>query len=474
MLALRRSSGERTRQPAKDILIIGYVMSRRLSPTFTGFVRYDIVATRIGANQMAERDRQFIPGLGILLLAIVLLGAIGAFLADANGVPFGVAGALLWGGAALVTFILGTAYISRRLLPIWGNVGWSEGFRLLWRNYTLGAANMLYGRRAADSTPSAKKKRPAGDEPAPSFKLLGAGFLYSHQAVAITRGNGYSRADGPGLVLLRSDETIGQMFDLRPQSRSLPVKAITRDGIPVETSVSVTFMVRRPSPDQRRARSLSTNDLPYPYDRDALFDLTYTHSVADGDKRDWTEQVAPQAATMLVTEIGKYTLDQLLVSAGAEPMSQIKDRIKADLKEQQGDGDSQTLSRGIDIAGVGIGPLRLPADVTIKRLTSWQVEWQNRISQEVVSGDLEAQQLYHQARVRAQIDNIEHLLTSIEAMRKQSGVELHEVVMMRLMEIVEAISASRTLVPPASRTAITNLTDEASGELRRALAQGKE
>ncbi|MCL4803610.1 MAG: hypothetical protein KJ046_04875 [Anaerolineae bacterium] len=423
---------------------------------------------------MAEKDRQFIPGLSILLLSIVLLGAIGAFLADANGVPYGVAGAVLWGSAALITFILGTAYISRRLLPIWGSVGWSEGFRLLWHNYTLGAANKLYGHKPADSTSGSKKKRPATDEPAPSFELLGAGFLYSHQAAAIVRGNSYSRADGPGLVFLRKGETIGQLFDLRPQSRSLPVKAVTRDGIPVETGISVTFMVRRLSPDQRRPRSVSTSDFPYPYDRDALFDLTYTHSVTDGDKRDWTDQVAPQAATMLVTEIGKYTLDQLLVSAGAEPLGQIRDRIKAGLKEQQGNSEYQTISRGIDIVGIGISSLHLPADVTAKRLSSWQVDWQNRISQEIVSGDLEAQQLYQQARVRAQIDNIENLLTSIEAMRKQSGVELHEVVMMRLMEIVDAISANRTLVPPASRTAMSDLAAEASGELRRVLTQGEE
>ncbi len=48
---------------------------------------------------MEEQERQFIPGLGILLLTIILLGAIGALLRDANGVSFDAAGALMWGGA---------------------------------------------------------------------------------------------------------------------------------------------------------------------------------------------------------------------------------------------------------------------------------------------------------------------------------------------------------------------------------------
>lgn len=419
---------------------------------------------------MEERERQFIPGLGILLLAIVLLGAIATLLRDSNGVPFGVGGAVLWGGAVLVTFILGTAYISRRLLPLQGNLGWSEGFRLLWRNYTMGAANLLYGRRPASATPGSKKKKPQTDELSPSFGLLGAGFLFSHQAAAITRGNGYSRADGPGLVFLHGGESIAQLFDLRPHSRRQSVSALTRDGIPVETSVSITFQVRRPSTDQRRPRSIESDAIPYPYDRDALFDLTYTASVVDDDKRDWTEQVAPQAATMLVTEIGKYTLDELLVGAGSEPMSEIRERIKAGLKEQQTNSEFQMLSKGIDIVGVGVGALELPGEVVAKRITTWQVAWRNRISQEVVSGDIEAQRLYAQARARAQVENIENLLTSIEAMRKQTGVDLHQVVMLRVVEILEAVLATRALGPMASRAALT----EATSELRQALGRGVE
>ena len=438
---------------------------------FTGPDRYGIVAARIGVNQMEERERQFIPGLGFLLLAIILLGAIGSLLHDANDVPYNVGGAILWGGAVLVSFILGTAYISRRLLPIQGNLGWSEGFRLLWRNYTMGAANLLYGRRAEPTSPSLKKKKPKTDELSPSFGLLGAGFLYSHQAAALTRGNSYSRADGPGLVFLHSGESIAKVFDLRPHSRRQAVSAMTRDGIPVETSVAVTFQVRRPSADQRRPRSIENDPIPYPYDKDALFDLNYTASIVDDDRRDWTEQVAPQAATMLITEIGKYNLDDLLDSAGAEPLKEIRERILDGLKEQQTNTEFQTISKGLDIVSVGIGPLELPPDITAKRLTTWQVAWRNRISQEIVSGDLEAQRLYAQARARAQVENIENLLTSIEAMRTQTGVNLPEIVMLRLTEILESVAATRTLTPIASRAALANLASEASSELRQAMGQ---
>jgi regulator of protease activity HflC (stomatin/prohibitin superfamily) len=419
---------------------------------------------------MEKQERQFIPGMGILLLATFLLGVVGALLHDFRGVSFGVAGGLLWGGAVLITFLLGTAYVSRRLLPLQGSLGWSEGFRLLWRNYLRGAANLLYSRkRDRVAAASAKKKKSPAPTLSPSFGLIGAGYLLSHEAAAIKAGNTYKRAAGPGLVFLHRGESVAQVFDLRPQSRKTTVHATTRDGIPVETSVSVTFQVRRPSPAQRRPRSVESDTIPYPYDRDALFDLYYAGSVADDEKRNWTDQVCPQAATLLISEIGKYTLDELLVSAAAEPMGEIKERIKTALQEQQGDDELQTLSKGIDIVGVGTGPLELPAEVTNKRLTTWQVEWQNKIEQEMTLGDIEAQRRYHQARASAQVKIIENLLLKIEEMRRQSGNELQEIILRQILEALEAASISKALSLVASRAALTSIASEAASELRQTL-----
>jgi regulator of protease activity HflC (stomatin/prohibitin superfamily) len=418
---------------------------------------------------MQKRERQFIPGIGILLLATILLGVLGAVLHDFRGVGFGMVGGLIWGGAVLVAFLLGTAYVSRRLLPQQGTQSWSSGFRLLWRNYTRGAASLLYGGHRAAVALLSRKKKSAAPIKAPSFSLIGAGFLMSHEAAAITVGNSYKRADGPGLVFLHQGETVAQVFDLRPQSRKMPVSAVTRDGIPVETSVSVAFQVRRPSPTQRRPRSIEADVIPYPYDRDALFELNYTSSITDDDKRNWTEQVCPQAAVLLVSEIGKYTLDELLVSAASEPMGEIRDRIKSVLQEQQSDDQMQMIPKGIDIIGVGVGALELPADVTEKRLTTWQVEWRNRIDQETTSGDIEAQRLYQQARADAQVENIENLLVSIEAMRRQGGIELHEVVMLRLIEVLEAATAAGVTPRSASRTELASLAAEATDKIRQAL-----
>ena len=418
---------------------------------------------------MEERRRQFIPGLGILLLAALLLGAVGSLLHDYREVGYEATGALIWGGAVLITFLLGTAHLSRRVLPLQSNLGWAEGFRLLWRSYLMGVNRLLEGRPREPLSAPSKSKKPAAGALSPSFQLLGAGFLFSHEAAAITRGNSFVRADGPGLVFLQPGETIAQIFDLRTQTRKQSVSATTRDGIPVETSVSVTFHVRRLPPGERRPRSVETDAIPYPYDRQALFDLTYAGSVAgDADRLSWADQICPQAATLLVGEIGRFSLDQLLVNGGVEPLGEIKANIKRGLEAQQTSDDGPTLPKGVTIAAVGVGGLKLPDEVVIKRLETWQVEWLGRATRNLADGDLTTQRLVNRARARAVVDSLDGLLGSIEAAQAQGqGGQLHEVILSQLTQTLEAMLTNQPLSELPQRTQLLTLAADTSDELRR-------
>lgn len=424
---------------------------------------------------MEEERRQFIPGLGILLLAALLLAAVGALLHDYREVEYRGVGALLWGGAVLITFVLGTVHLSRRVLPLQSNLGWAEGFRLLWRSYLMGVNQLLAGQRHEPLHTIKQSKKSPVSTLSPSFRLLGAGFLFSHEAAAITRGNSFMRADGPGLVFLHQGEAIAQIFDLRTQSRKQEVEATTRDGIPVKTSVSVSFHVRRLPTGERRPRSVETDTIPYPYDRQALFDLTYAGSVAGEEKRlSWADQICPQAATLLVGEIGRFTLDQLLESAAAEPMGEIKANIKRGLEALQASEDGPTLPKGVTIASVGVGGLELPDEVVIQRLATWQVEWQSRATSDRAAGAIETQRLVNQARARAVADSIDSLLSSIEAVQVQGqGGQLHEVVLQQLTKSLETILTKQVLADLPQRGQLLSLTSDTARELRRVLEQGE-
>jgi len=424
-------------------------------------------------HKMEEPRRQFIPGPGILMLAILLLGAAGALLHDYRDVPYDAVGAVLWGGAVLVTFLLGTTHLSRRLLPIQGNLGWTEGFRLLWRSYTLGVNRILAERRHEPMGSTTKAKKAAADNVlSPSFSLLGAGFLFSHEAAAITRGNSFVRADGPGLVFLNANETITQVFDLRDQSRSREVHATTRDGIPIATSVTVVFHVRRLAPGQRRPRSVEMDTIPYPYDRSALFHLTYAGSVTGDDIRlSWADQLSPQAATLLVSEIGRYTLDELLISGAAKPLDTIKKNILRGLEEMQNNDNGPTLPKGVTIQKVNVGPLALPDEVVRKRIETWQVDWESKAQKAIEDSKLELQHLTNQARAHALADSIDSLLASIEAVHAQGETQLHDVILAQVVNVLESMAANETSSGLPRRTQWISLAADTSQEIRHFLEQ---
>lgn len=418
---------------------------------------------------MEEKERSFIPGPGTLLLAIVLLSALGGIWRDANGVRFGSVGVIIWGGATLASFVLGTAYLSRRLLPIEGERGWSEGFRLLWHNYLLQFDNLLFRRQKVGppTRKANKKKKSAANDLPPSFATLKAGVLPSRQAAIVARRQRGNHAEGPGLIILRKGEQILQVFDLRPQIRQLTTGATTRDGILLDVAMTITFQTRHRAASASGDRN-EPDDLPYPYDGAALMMMAKSASIVDGEKRPWTERVTAQATALLSARIGRYTLDQLIAGGSRRPLDEIATNIKSELEQPWADG-LQNPASGLEILDVTVAPLELPAEIINRRTATWQINWQNRISQEIVIGDIEARTTYQRARAQAQVENIERLLLNIEAMRGQGGAELQEIILLRLMEVVKAISADRVPRVDAPNSTYRELAAEASRELESVL-----
>lgn len=418
-----------------------------------------------------EGERQFIPGLGILLLAIGVAAVIGSLLQDARGVPFGRGGGLIWVVALLGTFALGLVYLAQYLLPLQGNAGWSESFRILLRNYLLPLTVFIEQQRTLQSI-TRKKKKATEEELPPSFKLLRAGTLASHQAVALSRGGGFSRAAGPGFILLDRGESVYQLLDLRIHSRRQPVTAGTRDGIRLHTSVSVTFRVRQHSREEiaagRAGSPRNTRHLLYPYDGEAVFRVSHLTTRTETDHISaWTELIAPHAATLLVGELGQYTLDELLDTAGAEPFDRVRRNVRGEMERS-------FLGEGIEMMSVGVGPLELPEDVRGQRIASWQVGWQGKITKQLASGDAEALRRVKQARARAQVEIIEMVMHNIDAMRAADDADLHEAVMVRLIEVLEAAMSSdrvQTIVP---EQVVANLVLEASSQMRALLDRPKD
>jgi regulator of protease activity HflC (stomatin/prohibitin superfamily) len=396
-----------------------------------------------------------------LLLALLLLLLVGAFLEDSQGVSHEFLVSVSWLFIATLAFLLLLIYFAQYVSPLRGEEGWAAGFLLLLQAYMKAGEKRL----EFSSEDKKKKKKSAArsdvDTLPSSLKSLHAGFIRGYEVLALTRGSSYVRPAGPGFVVLYKGEQIWRVIDLRPQRRSQPVKAKTRDGIPIETSISVTFQVRRDPAG-------GENDLLYPFDRDAIFHVSYDETVDElGQRRPWTHQLTPPAAGILSNEIPKHSLDELTRAVdGVSPLEAIKQTITRDLQRR-------FMPKGIEVLSVGIGGLTLPDGVRDQQFLTWQADWLRKIRAEYASSDVEVDRRMRQARARAQIDIIENITHSIETMRRDEDADLSQIIMLRMIEALEdAVSAGsvQALVP---QQIIAGLVGDASRQMQSWVAPPK-
>lgn len=367
----------------------------------------------------------------LVFLAIISPIVAGLFFADARGVPYGWLIAVIWTAVLLATFAFGIFYYAQFVLPSHSGENWWEGVAMILRAASRSGppANPVAVKSFAPSYP--------GEELLPpSFAKLQAGLLASHLVLALSRGGSFARAAGPGFVRLQSGEQIIQVIDLRRHVRSQELTINTRDGIPLETSVRVSFQVRE------SATAVAAERLPYPYDSSAIFQISQLSSVDEhGRIQPWSEQVAPQAATFAVSEFAQFTLDEL--SADPVIFSGIERRIKHQLF-------ATFEPYGVRIHQVQVAAKSVPEQIVAQRLAAWRAPWESRLRILSATEDDEAQQQFKLARARAQIDIIEKIIDSIDEMRGAEDASLSDIVAIRVVDALEdasAKSAAQVMLP---------------------------
>lgn len=392
-----------------------------------------------------------------LLLALLVLIFVGRYLRDAQGVAHQWLVSFSWLIIVSITFVLALIYYAQYISPLRGEEGWVAGLILLFEAY-IKAAEQRLERPKTDKKKKKSTVPPEVNKLPASLKSLKAGFIKGYQVLAITRGNRYVRPAGPGFVVLYKGEQIWRVIDLRPQRRSQTVMAKTRDGISIETSVSVTFRVRR---EEAGGFDGVDDDLLYPFDRDAIFHVSYDETVDErGNLLPWTRQLTPPAAAILANEIPKHSLNELTRAVeGVSPLEEIKQTITRELQRR-------FLPKGIEVLAVGVGGLTLPEGVRDQQFLTWQADWLRKIRSAQASGNAEAVRRMKRARARAQIEIIENITNSIDALRREEGVDLSQIIMLRMIEALEdAVSAGsvQALVP---QQIIAGLVGDASRQMQ--------
>jgi hypothetical protein len=381
------------------------------------------------------------PGLNLwlVLLIVILAGIVPYFLRDVFGVPYRLGGTYFWLMSLVISFLAGLFYFSQFLLPLPWQYSWYEGVRLTIRhNFPFFAdfvRSFFMRPKNLGATPDAINDLP------PSFTRHKAGIIRSHQAPVIFQGATFARGAEPGFLRLKQREIVVQVIDLRRHFRTQPVRLLTRDGISLESRVSTMFQVKRMAdpPD---------DNWQFPFDQDAIFNVNYLGNFNTESENyaamPWTERVPRQAASALIGEVSRLSLDELFQpdESRAAPLEIIKERVTKSV--------TKTFDKyGIEVILVGVAPFQVPEDIQAERVKIWQARWQQRIDVEMGSAESERARRLKLARARAQIEMIERLTDGLETIR-QTGQNVTDILSLRLIEAIEEAESNasvRALIP---------------------------
>ena len=299
-----------------------------------------------------------------------------------------------------------------------------------------------------------------------SFQKYQAGMVDSHMALVLVRGPQVTRTAGPGYVRLERFERILHAVDLRTQFRKKDIKVTTRDGIPLDTTVSAMFQVRSTGPVNKD----EPDTLPYPYEDSTVFRLTYADSTGPTEVVSWSERLCPQIEGILVDEVSKYALDELYRPAGANrednpvPIVDIASELATHLQPRLRNTFEfeRPEEQPIDLLDADFTQLDPPEGILQQRVESWQADWRRRDQLHEAEAHHETIRATQAARARAQMEAIADVTEMIHAINLATEVQVSEVVMLRTVEALERlIDESHTSgeIPPLNRDLLRQLSE---------------
>jgi hypothetical protein len=269
------------------------------------------------------------------------------------------------------------------------------------------------------------------------------------------------RAAGPGVTFISPGERIVATLDLRRQSRRQTVQALTRDGIEVEASVSVTFGLD-PGHEPSAAEPIPSADEPvvrnrpaYTFNPLSAFRAVYGTALGEKQPVAWTELPLAVAVERFRDLLAEHTLDELLQPTvpGAYPFGDFQASLGQAVK------DAPVLrERGIVVYHVGLGRFTLPREVDNEHVRHWRVGWKKAIYQRIIAAETVIMSRLGRRRAEAQEEIIKVLRERLTADPGQSRAALALMLNKALQEAARD-PTTRKLLPDEILRTLDNMQE---------------
>lgn len=301
--------------------------------------------------------------------------------------------------------------------------------------------------------------------PAGERQRRGPGVIWvDHLSAAVLRTDAdLTRTIGPGeLAFTEPGEWLADGLDLRRQRRqttgqsengSGAADALTRDGIPVSATLSVTFMLDRRTRVQRRMIADPPPIRPAPT---ALQAAVYGQLVGESDGIPWSELPLRLVVDLWREFIKERSLNEFLDDQ-QQVINQIEQRILKRLaveSDRQGGGPELRVlrERGIRVLDISITEFKLPEDIQEERLQAWYDGWSGPVRRQLAEAEalVRAAGRHGEAQASARLaDRLTHKLR--QQIRLQPDLSQRDSLILVLEDAAQFAAEDPKLAPLATR-----------------------
>jgi hypothetical protein len=233
----------------------------------------------------------------------------------------------------------------------------------------------------------------------PGAKLGGPGIIKvaEDSAAVLVRGKAI-KVIGPGTHVAKRGEKIKEAVDLRPQTRTGTVKAMTKDGFEIEIDFIVGFQIDS-------GGRQSTEEQPYPFSEQAILRAVYqSKQVGKDGAQTWHERV-PGAVMGNVREmIASHYLEDFFEpdNPGSNPRTELKQWLVETSK-------GTAVNVGARLNWVSFSTPKIPDEATKHFLERLQTRTQMTVAQakaevEKLKGEVAADRIRQMAEVIQTLD----------------------------------------------------------------------
>lgn len=283
------------------------------------------------------------------------------------------------------------------------------------------------------------KTMPQGNPDGPGGPCLF--IVFNDSAIVTERGGRRIAVKGPQVYTAGRFEKIYQVLDLRPQTRTVEAKVITRDGIPLKVHIGATFRIRWKGEPSAK--------YPHPADPDALLQASAAEAFfgigPTREIRTWADRVGGNLDIVLRDVIARYRLDELLEAR--DPGVHAHSDLMHNLRDALG---GMANNFGAEITEVRLEPFEVDTDllplkgdfssVREQRIDSWRASWEGQVKVRTAQAQASAIRMREMAQSYAQLELITALTREVKPTSDDS-IPL-DLIALRFVEVISRMAAN--------------------------------